>query len=72
MPTENPLKEYRRMLDQRPVEDRAPNALKAAAELVEYAAYELARSGTSSDVAALILLAADLERRGVQMKSPLS
>ncbi|MEL7212573.1 MAG: hypothetical protein AAGK92_07925 [Pseudomonadota bacterium] len=66
------LAEYRQMLDDQPVDTRVPEALKAASELVEYAAYEMARTGKSSDVATLILLAADLERRGVALKTPLS
>ena len=55
------------MLDDKAVDMRVPAALKAASELVEYAAYEMARNGNSNDVATLILLAADLERRGVQI-----
>ncbi len=66
------LARYRRMLDDQPMDTRVPEALKAASELVEYAAYEMARGGNSSDVATLILLAADLERRGLQIESPLS
>lgn len=72
MPPESPIKELRRQLDALPLEQRIPEALKAAAELVEYAAYEMAQSSNASDTTTLILLAADLERRSVQMQKPLS
>lgn len=72
LPAENPLEQYCRILDELPVQQRISDALKAASGLVEYAAYEMARDGCSKDVATLILLAADLERRAVQIKSPLS
>ena len=63
---------HRETLDAEPIDKRVPAALRAASEMVEYAAYEMARGASSSDVATLILLAADLERRAAQMEAPLS
>ena len=45
-----------------PPNERAQEALAVAAASVEYAAYEMARTNAPSQVAQLILCAADLER----------
>lgn len=66
------MRALRALLDEEDTDRRVPEALKAASQLVEYAAYELARGGNSHEVSSLILLAADLERRAVQMEKPLS
>jgi len=49
-------------ISQAPAEARTPAALEAAAHLLEFAAYELARSEEAQHVARLILMAADMER----------
>ncbi|MEM8576751.1 MAG: hypothetical protein AAGF60_02775 [Pseudomonadota bacterium] len=64
-PTRDIPSDVRAVLDrmsQLPVEDRTPTALAAAAHLMEFAAYELARSEEAQHVARLILMAADMER----------
>ncbi|MFL4471419.1 hypothetical protein ACERZ8_16620 [Tateyamaria armeniaca] len=47
---------------------RTSAALAAASEVLEYAAYELARMEEPRHVARLILLAADLERTAAELR----
>lgn len=52
-----------------PEDVRTNAALAAASEVLEFAAYELAKSDDARHVSRLILLAADLERTSVQLRS---
>ncbi len=54
-------------LDAQPEGLRAPAAISLASKLLEYAAYEVARDEPAGQVAQLILVAADLERRAGTM-----
>ncbi|MEL7097863.1 MAG: hypothetical protein AAGM84_03450 [Pseudomonadota bacterium] len=54
-------------LTQMPANERTAAALKAAAPLLEFAAYELARSEQAKQVARLILMAADMERTAASL-----
>lgn len=55
-------------LNAMPAPDRMAAALAAAAPLLEFAAYELARSEEAQQVARLILMAADMERTAASLK----
>ncbi|MEO0389832.1 MAG: hypothetical protein AAF218_02715 [Pseudomonadota bacterium] len=57
-------------LHEMPAEHRTPAALEAAAHLLEFAAYELARSEEAQHVARLILMAADMERTAASLSAP--
>ena len=56
-------------LDRLPLAERAPAALIAAAQLVEYAAYEVAQTERSRSVARMILLAVDIERTASDLRA---
>jgi len=56
-------------LSDMPADDRTTAALTAAAPLLEFAAYELARSEQAKQVARLILMAADMERTAASLFS---
>ncbi|WP_299731139.1 hypothetical protein [uncultured Tateyamaria sp.] len=55
-------------LNDMPLDVRTPAALATAAEVLEYAAYELAQTDRPRHVARLILLAADLERTAAELR----
>lgn len=55
-----------------PEDQRTSCALAAAALVLEYAAYELARTETPKHVARLILLSADLERTAAELRNAIS
>lgn len=56
-------------LNAMPASERTAAALAAAAPLLEFAAYELARSEEAQQVARLILMAADMERTAASLSS---
>ncbi|MEL7133539.1 MAG: hypothetical protein AAGK77_14130 [Pseudomonadota bacterium] len=56
-------------LDALPRHDKVSAALAVTANLLEYAAYEMAQSDEARQVARLILLAADMERTAVELRA---
>ena len=69
-PTDGDIERFLDALTEAPVPFRVTEALRAASQLVEYAAFEGARVLAPDTVAALIDIAADLQFRVEQSVSP--